>query len=272
MDAIANTGKIILAGTLYTMWVSYQNEVMKALTGKDSVAVNEIEQNVRNLENLQEKMYLDIVHMNADKINEMKNEVDIQNQVKEAYTIYYSGINMLNNDTKEEIANLDVNRIGMWLAQLASEKDPNYTFETVTDEQLETWLNNIGAEPANITPVPVDAPALPMPESYKPRVLKRARTDPEKMITYHEVTSDPYKTAVELHEEAMVDPELQQKFKKVKSGQNNTKQGGKKSKVRKSKKGKHAKKTRKGKHMKKTKKVKKSNKSKKSNAKKSHPK
>lgn len=263
MDSIATTGKVILAGTLYTIWVNYQQEVMKALTGKNTVARNEIAKNIKKLEALQENMYIELVHMNADKINEMKDDVDIQNQVKEAYGIYYKGLNMLNNDTQEEIDTLDANRIGMWLAQLASEKDPNYTFENVSDEQLGAKLDNIGAIEANIPSLPTDSDAPSMSVDFKPNVLKRGRTDPKTMVTYHEISSAPYKSPDTLRDEAMIDPELQKKFKKTKTEQDPSnvstslqKEGGKKLNARKSKKAKKAKKANKSKKTRKSKKTK----------------
>jgi len=223
METLGNTAKLMLVGTLYTAWVSYQEAIIKSLTGNDKLAANHIQERMREIDELQDNMYKKLVHMDADKIDVMKNDVDIQDQVKKAYNIYYRGIydntDWVENDRETQINNLDANRIGMWLAQLATDENPNYSFDPVPDNELEEKLNTLGATSANVALLSSDAPVPPMPTNFTEKPYNKiGRRD--KDITYH--------------------------------GGKKTKRHFKKSK--KDKKSKKAKKTKKGKKMKKTKK------------------
>ena len=107
----------------------------------------------------------------------------------------------------------------MWLAQLATEYNPNYSFDPVPDNELEEKLNTLGATSANVALLSSDAPVPPMPTNFTEKAYNKiGRRDGD--ITYH--------------------------------GGKKTKRHFKKSK--KYKKSKKAKKTKKGKKMKKTKK------------------
>lgn len=183
---LINTAKAVAVGTLYTLWVNYQKQLMQQLSGNKK-KVDEISKNLKDLDTLQENIYNVYIHSDADKIDTLKNDVTIQNKVKEAYRIYFNGMGVLDEHI-DDINKLQDNRIGYWLAELATERDPTYTFEDVSDEELKEKLDNMGVEKEDVYSgdlYPAHAAALPMDDAFRPRKTKRGEYDTERMIQYH---------------------------------------------------------------------------------------
>ena len=153
------------------------------------------EDEARILDAEQEKIYdlLNGEEMSTQNLNNLINNMELVNLIKNAFTLYYTHTGLLLREqqsnvtyTRDDIQNLDPSRIKMYMVELmCSDKAPDYLLTTVDDDELERAIDACTDKPASLEEINRGAS-----QKFEVPGLGQPKYDPDTGITTYSMLDD----------------------------------------------------------------------------------